>query len=116
MTSTPDKLLTARQFRYWTRVKRITLGILGVWITLILGSVTFAFGSTQQLFGIPLSYWIISGGLLLSFLLLVICYAVLMDRLDASMNMNATVNSRDAQANAGDKDETQPGRGRTDRH
>lgn len=77
-------LLTPEQFAYWTEVKRITWRLLGIWILLILGAVVFVPASPIVVFGIPLSYWLISGALLISFLGLVVVYAWRMDKLDAA--------------------------------
>jgi putative solute:sodium symporter small subunit len=98
---------TPLEKEYWRRVKQITWRLLGVWIALILGIVllTPQFGLT--VYGVPLTYWVISSVLLLSFLGLVACYAWRMDRLELKFK-RAVENSRDL---SGDRHEKQHRRG-----
>ncbi|HEY1059971.1 MAG TPA: sodium/substrate symporter small subunit [Limnobacter sp.] len=103
----PEPLLSPQQYAYWQAVKRLTWRILGVWIALILGAVLFAPVSEAVLFGVPLSYWIISGALLVSFLGLVVCYAWTMDRIDGHPNSTPTKAMNNNRAEAGDTHEDQ---------
>ncbi|HEX4855418.1 MAG TPA: sodium/substrate symporter small subunit [Limnobacter sp.] len=92
---------------YWSQVKRITWRLLAVWIGLILSVVLLIplFGIT--VYGVPLTYWVISSFLLLSFLGLVACYALRMDRLESKFK-RAVENNRNP---SGDTDEKQHRRG-----
>lgn len=92
---------------YWPQVKRITWRLLAVWIALILSVVVLIplFGIT--VYGVPLTYWVISSFLLLSFLGLVACYAWRMDRLESKFK-RAVENNRNP---SGDIDEKQHRRG-----
>jgi putative solute:sodium symporter small subunit len=67
---------------YWTRVKRLTFVLLGAWVLLILGVVLLSPYININWFGMPLTYGLISSVLLLSFLMLVACFARGMDKLD----------------------------------
>ncbi|HEX4917734.1 MAG TPA: sodium/substrate symporter small subunit [Limnobacter sp.] len=80
---------------YWQRVKRITWRLLAVWVLLILGIVILVPRLGIHVYGIPLTYWLISSVLLISFLGLVICYAWHMDRLESKFK-RAVENSRHA--------------------
>ncbi|HEX4879358.1 MAG TPA: sodium/substrate symporter small subunit [Limnobacter sp.] len=70
---------------YWQRVKRITRRLLAVWVLLILGVVLLVPRLGIEVYGVPLTYWLISSVLLLTFLGLVALYAWQMDRLDAGI-------------------------------
>ena len=92
---------------YWQQVKQITWRLLGVWIALILAVVLFIPQLRITVYGVPLTYWIISSVLLLSFLGLVACYAHRMDRLESKFK-RAVENSRQP---SGDRHEKQHRRG-----
>jgi len=98
---------TSLETAYWRHVKQITWRLLGVWIASILSIVLFIpqFGIT--VYGVPLTYWVISSVLLLSFLALVACYAWQMDRLESKFK-RAVENNRDL---SGDSHEKQHRRG-----
>jgi len=74
---------TPLETEYWRQVKRITWRLLVVWIALILSVVLFIPRLGITVYGVPLTYWVISSVLLLSFLGLVACYAWRMDRLES---------------------------------
>lgn len=78
-------------FTYWLRVRRLTFRLLAVWITLILGVVLIPPLFKFTLFGVPLTYGLISSVLLLSFLLLVIVFARRMDQLESNNNNDTAV-------------------------
>lgn len=92
---------------YWRQVKRITWQLLGVWIVLILSVVLFIPQLGITVYGVPLTYWVISSVLLLSFLALVACYAWRMDRLESKFK-RAVENNRNL---SGDNHEKQHRRG-----
>jgi putative solute:sodium symporter small subunit len=98
---------TPLQNEYWRQVKRITWRLLGVWIVLILVVVLLVPQLGITVYGVPLSYWVISSVLLLSFLGLVACYAWSMDRLELEFK-RAVENNRNL---SGDSHEKQQRRG-----
>ncbi len=98
---------TPLENEYWRQVKRITRRLLVVWIGLILGVVLFIPQLGITVYGVPLTYWVISSVLLLSFLGLVACYAWRMDRLELKFK-RAVENNRDL---PGDTNEKQHRRG-----
>ena len=94
---------TALESEYWQQVRRITWQLFGVWVTLILSVVVLVPMLGVSVYGVPLSYWLISSVLLISFLCLVACYAWRMDRLESRFK-RAVEKSRQA---TGDTDEKQ---------
>ncbi|BET27473.1 putative solute:sodium symporter small subunit [Limnobacter thiooxidans] len=98
---------TALETAYWRQVKQITWRLLGVWIALILSIVLFIPQLGITVYGVPLTYWVISSLLLLSFLGLVACYAWRMDRLELKFK-RAVENNRNP---SGDSHEKQHRRG-----
>lgn len=98
---------TPLENEYWRQVKRITGRLLLVWIALILGVVLFIPQLGITVYGVPLTYWVISSVLLLSFLGLVACYAWRMDRLELEFK-RAVENNRNL---PGDRHEKQHRRG-----
>ena len=98
---------TPLENEYWRQVKRITWHLLGVWVALILSVVLFIPQLGITVYGVPLSYWVISSVLLLSFLGLVACYAWRMDRLELKFK-RAVENNRNP---SGDRHEEQHRRG-----
>lgn len=98
---------TPLESEYWRQVKRITWRLLGVWIVLILSVVLFIPRLGITVYGVPLTYWVISSVLLLSFLGLVACYAWRMDRLELKFK-RAVENNRNY---PGDTNEKQHRRG-----
>ncbi|HEX5485276.1 MAG TPA: sodium/substrate symporter small subunit [Limnobacter sp.] len=77
--------------KYWARVRRLTFRLLSIWIALILGVVLVPPFFKFTLFGVPLTYGLISSVLLLSFLLLVIVFARGMDQLESNNNNQKAV-------------------------
>ncbi|WP_370262210.1 DUF4212 domain-containing protein [Limnobacter sp.] len=92
----------AHEELYWQRVRRITGGLLLVWMLLILGIVLFVPQLHIHVYGVPLTYWLISTVLLISFLGLVICYAWRMDRLESKFK-RAVENNRHASGDSHEK-------------
>lgn len=99
---------TTLETTYWRKVKQITWRLLAVWIVLILSIVLFIPQLGITVYGVPLTYWVISSALLLSFLGLVACYAWRMDRLELKFK-RAVENNRNP---SGDSHEKQHRRGR----
>ncbi|MCG2586455.1 DUF4212 domain-containing protein [Massilia sp. TS11] len=84
----PDPVLVAavlaRRARHWQRVRRLSFGLLAVWLLATVGTVWFARelqGIT--LFGWPLSFYFAAQGAALVYLILIGVYALAMRRLDA---------------------------------
>ncbi|VWX34728.1 conserved hypothetical protein [Limnobacter sp. 130] len=98
---------TPLETEYWRQVKRITWRLLVVWIALILSVVLFIPRLGITVYGVPLTYWVISSVLLLSFFGLVACYAWRMDRLESRFK-RAVENNR---KHPGDTNEKQHRRG-----
>ena len=98
---------TPLENEYWRQVKQLTWRLLGVWVALILSVVLFIPQLGITVYGVPLSYWVISSVLLLSFLGLVACYAWCMDRLELKFK-RAVENNRNP---SGDSHEKQHRRG-----
>ncbi len=98
---------TSLETAYWRQVKQITWRLLGVWIVLILSVVLLIPQLGITIYGVPLTYWVISSVLLLSFLGLVACYAWRMDRLELKFK-RAVENNCDL---SGDTHEKQHRRG-----
>jgi putative solute:sodium symporter small subunit len=72
----------ARQ-QFWKHTRRLTLGLLAAWLLVSLSVPWFA----RELdglrgFGFPVGYWLAAEGALLLFLLIIVVYAVSMDRLE----------------------------------
>jgi putative solute:sodium symporter small subunit len=80
-----DPRVAAAVRRYWRANVRIMAALLAVWAIAGLGcGVLFADVLNQfRLGGFPLGFWFAQQGSILVFVLLVLAYAVLMNRLDA---------------------------------
>lgn len=79
----PDEptLLAAR---FWRRVKTLTGGLLALWLLVTLVGPFFARDlQGVQFLGFPLSFWMASQGALIAYILIIVGYALAMDRLDA---------------------------------
>jgi putative solute:sodium symporter small subunit len=70
---------------YWARVRKLTYRVLMVWVVLVFSVVLVAPVLSATVFGIPLSYWLISAFLLPGFLILIVYYAWRMDRLESNI-------------------------------
>ena len=69
--------------RYWHRVRRLTGALLLLWLVVTLVAPWFARElSAYRVFGFPLSFWLASQGTLLLYLVIVVVYALLAERLD----------------------------------
>ena len=75
--------LTAAQRAYWRRNLLLTLGLLAVWF-----SVTFVAGyfadelNTVTFLGFPLGFYIFAQGALVVYLVIIVIYVIVMNRLD----------------------------------
>ena len=68
---------------HWRKTRILTALLLGLWMACILGVGMFARELARiHFFGWPLSYYMGAQGLLVVFLLIIGCYAVVMNRLD----------------------------------
>jgi putative solute:sodium symporter small subunit len=70
--------------RYWRSNQRIVFALLLVWASVSLGcGILFAEElNAWSIGGCPLGFWFAQQGSILGFVLLILCYAVLMARLD----------------------------------
>ena len=72
----------ARQ-HFWQRTLRLTLGLLGCWLAVNLLVPWFARDlQGWRGFGFPIGYWLAAQGALLAYLLIIVVYVVVMDRLE----------------------------------
>jgi putative solute:sodium symporter small subunit len=88
--STPDEIrrqdaIRASLRRYWRTNVRIMLVLLGLWALAGLGcGVLFAGAlNSVRLGGFPLGFWFAQQGAIIVFVVLILVYAVLLNRLDA---------------------------------
>ena len=79
-----DPRIGAAHGRYWRRNVRLTLGLLLVWAIAGLGcGVLFADALNAYTFlGYPLGFWFAQQGAIIVFVVLILCYALAMTRLD----------------------------------
>lgn len=79
-----DPRIAAAHDRHWRRNIRLTLALLVVWATAGLGcGVLFADVLNQYTFlGFPLGFWFAQQGAIVTFVLLILIYALTMARLD----------------------------------
>ncbi len=71
--------------RYWHRVRGLTLALLAAWVAVTVGVIWWARDlQGVVVFGWPLSFWAAAEGALGVFVLIVVVYAWVMDRLDAA--------------------------------
>jgi putative solute:sodium symporter small subunit len=75
----------ARDARFWRRVKALTAGLLALWLLVTLVGPWFARDLQHLRFlGFPLSFWVASQGALIIYVLIILGYALAMERLDDS--------------------------------
>ncbi|MEM6459731.1 MAG: DUF4212 domain-containing protein [Planctomycetota bacterium] len=84
MTDRSEALRAARR-RYWRTNVTLMLSLLGVWAAVGLGAgVLFAdMLNGWRLGGVPLGFWFAQQGSVATFVVLILIYAVAMNRLDA---------------------------------
>lgn len=68
--------------RYWSRTRRVTALLMAVWLVVTFVVAYFARELSFAFFGWPFSWWVAAQGALLVYVLIVVCYAHYMDRLD----------------------------------
>ena len=83
MSSASDRVQAAHQ-RHWRRNVRLTLSLLFVWAAVSLGcGVLFADALNAYTFlGAPLGFWFAQQGAVITFVFLILIYALAMGRLD----------------------------------
>ncbi len=76
--------MEARENRriYWLRARRLTAALLVIWFFAGLAIHFFARELSFRFFGWPFSFWMAAQGSLLIFLLIVVFYAWIMEKLD----------------------------------
>lgn len=75
---------------YWKRNLRLTLTLLAVWFVVgYLLAIVFAPAlNTFSFLGMPLGFWIAQNGAIYVFVLLILIYAVMMNRLDKEFGVD----------------------------
>jgi putative solute:sodium symporter small subunit len=68
--------------RYWLRNRRLTAGLLFLWMAVTFLVAFFARELSFSFFGWPFSFWMAAQGAPLVYLVLVLVYAAAMNRLD----------------------------------
>ena len=68
--------------RYWLRNRRLTAGLLFLWMAVTFLVAFFARELSFSFFGWPFSFWMAAQGAPLMYLVLVLVYAAAMNRLD----------------------------------
>ena len=77
-------MLDAARRSFWSRTRRLTAGLLLLWLAVNLAVPWFARDlDGLQVFGFPMAYWLAAVGLLLLYLVITVVYVVAMDRLEA---------------------------------
>lgn len=70
--------------RYWVRVRVLTLVLLALWLAVTVVGPWFARDLNRWSFlGFPLSFWLTSQGALFTYVLIILGYALAMERIDA---------------------------------
>ena len=78
----PAPRLLPRHRRHWRANLRLTGALLALWASVAFGVAWWARGLDFVFFGWPFSFWVAAQGAPVVFLLIVVCYAVGMNRLD----------------------------------
>jgi putative solute:sodium symporter small subunit len=75
---------------FWSRTRRLTAGLLLLWLLANLGVPWFARDLDRLLlFGVPLAYWRAAAGLLLLYLVIIVIHVLALDRLEARYRASA---------------------------
>ena len=98
-----DPRIAAAIQRYWRRNLRIMAALLGVWAVVGLGcGVLFADALNRfKLGGFPLGFWFAQQGSILVFVVLILVYALALNRLDAAHHLELERIRRDGASGAG---------------
>jgi putative solute:sodium symporter small subunit len=89
--------LLPRHRRHWYANLGLTAALLALWASVAFGVAWWARGLDAVFFGWPFSFWVAAQGAPISFLLIVVVYAVWMNRLDHAYDV-----SEDDQDDEGD--------------
>ncbi len=81
-TNPPHLPNAAVRRRYWLRNRRLTAGLLFLWMAVTFLVAFFARELSFSFFGWPFSFWMAAQGAPLVYLVLVLVYAAAMNRLD----------------------------------
>ena len=75
---------------YWKRNLRLTLTLLSIWFVVgyLLAIVVAPALNNFSFFGMPLGFWIAQNGAIYVFVLLILIYAVMMNRLDKEFGVD----------------------------
>ena len=77
-------MAAAARLNFWRRTLRLTAGLLLIWLLANLAMPWFARDlHSHSGFGFPASYWLAAQGMLLLYLLIIVIYVVVIDRLEA---------------------------------
>ncbi|MBB6430772.1 DUF4212 domain-containing protein [Algisphaera agarilytica] len=84
MSDSADRVSQAKQ-RYWRRNVTLMVGLLAIWAFVGLGcGILFAdkLNDLASVGGVPLGFWFAQQGSIITFVLLILVYAISMNRLD----------------------------------
>jgi putative solute:sodium symporter small subunit len=83
-------MYTPEQKHYWRQNIKVILALLAVWAGVSVGmSILFVEQLNQFTLGnIPLGFWMAQQGSIFVFVLIILVYAIVMDRLDHSHHMD----------------------------
>ncbi|MEO1236141.1 MAG: DUF4212 domain-containing protein [Planctomycetota bacterium] len=105
--SNPDDLVRRARKRYWRANVAVMLTLLGIWAAVGLGAgILFAdvLNDAGAIGGVPLGFWFAQQGSIATFVVLILVYAVTMNRLDAKyhrevagLDGNDAASGRDAE-------------------
>ena len=85
---------SAKKYRYWSRVRALTIGLLGLWFTVNLGVIFFARElASLTLGGWPIPFYMAAQGTTLIYLLIIGIYTHSVNRIEREIS--ATENHRD---------------------
>jgi putative solute:sodium symporter small subunit len=78
------RMIDAARRLFWSRTKRLTAGLLLLWLAVNLAVPWFARDlDALRIFGVPLAYWLGAVGMLIVYSVILWVYVVAMDRLEA---------------------------------
>ncbi len=77
-----DEETPARQ-RHWRTNRRVTAWLLAIWFVVTFVVAFFARELSFSFFGWPFSFWVGAQGALLVYVLIIVCYAWQMNRIEA---------------------------------
>ncbi len=73
--------------RYWRRTRRLVVFLLAIWAAVTFVIAFFARDlSSIDFLGFPFPYWVGAQGALLLYLLITVVFALIMNRIDASLD------------------------------